>query len=261
MAFLPDLASHKLGKLRAPKGIRVRRRIISALNGKAERGPVRQRLCQGLNLGDLRRLQLAAARGEFLIRKLFPAAPELMGLLALMLLQHARSAARFSPDGELILLDDQDRGLWNHDAIAQGLALIDKAMRHRDPGPYQVQAAIAALHARAAKPADTDWAGIDALYGALEIMQPSPVITLNRAVAVSKTKGPDAALAMIEPLAEPLAGYFHFHGLRGGLLKQLGREREAREAFGQAIALANTPAEAAHIRQHLDALSRDEAEA
>jgi RNA polymerase sigma-70 factor (ECF subfamily) len=202
-----------------------------------------------------------AIRLARLLLRLFSAAPELMGLLALMLLQHARSAARFSEDGELILLDDQDRRLWNHDAIAQGLALIDKAMRHQDPGPYQVQAAIAAIHARAPTPADTDWSAIDALYGALEVMQPSPVITLNRAVAVSKMKGPEAALVMIEPLAEPLAGYFHFHGLKGALLKQLGRDREAREAFGQAIALANTPAEAAHIRQHLDALSRDAAEA
>jgi RNA polymerase sigma-70 factor (ECF subfamily) len=195
-----------------------------------------------------------AIRLARLLLRLFPAAPELMGLLALMLLQHARSAARFSAEGELILLDDQDRRLWNHDAIAQGLALIDKAMRHQDPGPYQVQAAIAALHARAPTPADTDWARIDALYSALEVMQPSPVITLNRAVAVSKVRGPQAALDMIEPLSGPLSGYFHFHGLKGGLLKQLGRDREARDAFGQAIALANTPAEAAHIRQHLDAL-------
>jgi RNA polymerase sigma-70 factor (ECF subfamily) len=130
-------------------------------------------------------------------------------------------------------------------------------MRHRRTGPYQVQAAIAALHARAALPEDTDWTQIDLLYGTLEVLQPSPVVTLNRAVAVSKVRGPEAALQMIEPLAERLAGYFHFFGVRGALLMQLGRNEEAREAFDRAIALANTSAEAAHIRTHLDRLIRD----
>jgi RNA polymerase sigma-70 factor (ECF subfamily) len=141
--------------------------------------------------------------------------------------------------------------------IAEGLALIDKAMRHRRPGPYQVQAAIAALHARAARPEDTDWAGIDRLYATLERMQPSPVVTLNRAVAVAKVRGPEDALAMIEPLAPRLSGYFHFFGLKGALLMRLGRAAEARVAFDRAIALANTAAEAAHIRMHLDRLTRD----
>jgi RNA polymerase sigma-70 factor (ECF subfamily) len=140
--------------------------------------------------------------------------------------------------------------------IAEGLALIDKAMRHRRAGPYQIQAAIAALHARAKTPADTDWEEIALLYEALERIQPSPVITLNRAVAVSKTKGADAALELIAPLAEALDGYFHFHGLKGNLFLQLGRDRDARLAFDRAIALANTPAEAAHIRTHLDRLSQ-----
>jgi RNA polymerase sigma-70 factor, ECF subfamily len=135
--------------------------------------------------------------------------------------------------------------------------LIDKAMRHRRGGPYQIQAAIAALHARAAKPEDTDWTQIDLLYGALEIMQPSPVVTLNRAVAVSKVRGPAAALEMIEPLGERLSSYFHFFGVRGAFLMQLGRNDEARVAFDRAIALANTSAEAAHIRMHLDRLMRD----
>jgi RNA polymerase sigma-70 factor (ECF subfamily) len=138
--------------------------------------------------------------------------------------------------------------------IAEGLALIDKAIRHGRPGPYQMQAAIAALHARAARPQDTDWAQIDLLYAALEHMQPSPVITLNRAVAVSKLRGAEAALAMIEPLEDRLSGYFHFFGVKGGLLMQLGRARQARVAFDRAIALANTAAEAAHIRMHLDRL-------
>jgi RNA polymerase sigma-70 factor (ECF subfamily) len=200
-----------------------------------------------------------AIRLARLLLTLFPAEPEIMGLLALMRLQHARGRARFDGAGEIVLLEDQDRGLWDKDAIAEGLALIDKAMRHARRGPYQVQAAIAALHARAGKPEDTDWAQIDLLYGALEGLTPSPVVTLNRAVAVSKVAGADAALAMIEPLADRLAGYFHFHGLRGALLMQLHRDAEARDAFGRAIALAGTPAEAAHIRLHLDGLAADAA--
>jgi RNA polymerase sigma-70 factor (ECF subfamily) len=195
-----------------------------------------------------------AIRLARLLLRLFPAEPEIMGLLALLVLQHARAPARFDANGSLVLLDDQDRARWDRARIAEGFALIDKAMRHRRRGPYQIQAAIAALHARAAKPAETDWAQIDLLYAALEELQPSPVVTLNRAVAVSKVRGPEAALAMVEPLESRLAGYFHFHGLRGALLQTLGRGREAREAFSQAIALANSPAEAAHIRMHLDRL-------
>ncbi len=199
-----------------------------------------------------------AIRLARILLRLFKTEPEIMGLTALMLLQHARARARFDADGQIVLLDDQDRSLWDGKLIAEGLALIDKAMRHRRPGPYLVQAAIAALHARAARPQDTDWAQIDRLYGTLEQMQPSPVVTLNRAVAVSKVQGPEAALAMIEPLASRLSGYFHFFGARGAFLLQLGRDEEARAAFGEAIALANTAAEAAHIRQHLDRLAQGE---
>ncbi|MGA0564745.1 RNA polymerase sigma factor [Ancylobacter sp. VNQ12] len=195
-----------------------------------------------------------AIRLARLLLRLFQAEPEIMGLAALMLLQHARAAARFDGDGAVILLDNQDRRLWNKAMIAEGLALLDKAVRHRQPGPYQVQAAIAALHARAERPEDTDWAQIDLLYGTLEIMQPSPVVTLNRAVAISKLRGPAAALAMVDPLGDRLAGYFHYHGLRGALLMQLGRTSEAREGFMTAISLASTAAEAAHIRSHLDGL-------
>ena len=214
----------------------------SARSGEA---PLRAPLCE------------EAIRLARLLLRLFPSEPEIMGLVALLLLQHARAAARFDAEGQIVLLDDQDRGRWNRDLIAQALALIDKAMRHDRPGPYQVQAAIAALHARAARPQDTDWAQIDSLYAALERMQPSPVITLNRAVAVAKVRGPAAALEMIEPLAPRLSGYFHFFGVKGALLMQLGRAEEARLAFDRAIALANTAAEAAHIRMHLDRLMRD----
>src|SRR6201997_2777280 len=207
---------------------------------------------------DIRKpLSEEAIRLARLLLRLFPGEPEIMGLTALLLLQHARADARFDAQGDLILLDDQDRTLWNQKLIVEGLARIGKAMRHRRSGAYQIQAAIAALHARAAKPEDTDWQQIDLLYGALELVQPSPVVTLNRAVAVSKVKGAQAALDMIEPLAPRLANYFHFFGVRGAFLMQLGRNEEARVAFDRAIALANTSAEAAHIRMHLDRLMRD----
>lgn len=198
-----------------------------------------------------------AIRLARLLLRLFQTEPEIMGLTALMLLQHARVPARFDADGEIVLLEDQDRTLWSRKMIDEGLALVDKALRHRKPGPYQVQAAIAALHARAARAEDTDWQEIELLYAMLERMQPSPVVTLNRAVAVAKVHGPEAALCVIEPLEERLSGYFHFFGLKGGLLMQLGRSEEARTAFDQAIALANTAAEAAHIRQHIDRLTKE----
>ena len=190
-----------------------------------------------------------------LLLRLFPAEPEIMALTALLLLQHARARARFDAEGSVVLLEEQDRQRWDKKLIAEGLALVEKALRHRRPGPYQVQAAIAALHARAQHPQDTDWAQIDLLYGALERMQPSPVVTLNRAVAAAKVRGAEAALAMIEPLADKLDRYFYFHGARGAFLIALGRSQEARVAFDRAIALANTPAEATHIRQQLDRLA------
>jgi RNA polymerase sigma-70 factor (ECF subfamily) len=197
-----------------------------------------------------------AIRLARLLLRLFPSEPEIMGLTALMLLQHARAEARLNADGQIILLDDQDRARWDAGLIHEGLALLDKALRHAQPGPMQVQAAIAALHARAAKAEDTDWARIVQLYTTLERMQPSPVIALNRAVAVSKADSPAVALELIEPLAPALANYFYFFGVKGALLQQLGRDEEARVAFDRAIALARTPAEAAHIRQHLDKLSQ-----
>jgi RNA polymerase sigma-70 factor (ECF subfamily) len=200
-----------------------------------------------------------AIRLARLLLRLFAAEPEIMGLTAMLLLQHARTAARLDADGgAIILLEDQDRTRWDRAMIAEGLALLDKAMRHRRPGPYQVQAAIAALHARATRPEDTDWNEIDALYATLERMQPSPVVTLNRAVAVSKAKGAAPALEMIEPLALQLSGYFYYFGVKGALLLQLGRREEARIAFDHAIACANTIAEAAHIRMQIDRLIKED---
>jgi len=198
-----------------------------------------------------------AVRLARLLLRLFPAEPEMMGLLALMLLQQSRAAARFDADGDVVLLQDQDRTLWNRRAIAEGLALIDKALRHHKPGAFQIQAALAGLHARAAQSDDTDWAQIELLYLALETVQPSPVATLNRAVAVAKLRGPGAALALIEPLAPRLAAYYPYHGARGAFLLQLGRRDEARVAFNRTVALAESAADAGHIRRHLDRLLRE----
>ena len=195
-----------------------------------------------------------AIRLARLLLELFPGEPELMGLAALLLLQHARADARLDAGGMVVLLEDQDRARWNRALIAEGLALVEGALRQRRPGPYQLQAAIAATHAQAAHAGDTDWAEIDRLYAALETLQPSPVVTLNRAVAVHKLHGPQTALALTEPLAGALDGYFHFHGLQGALLMQLERADEARAAFARALGMARTAAEAAHIRTMLDRL-------
>lgn len=197
-----------------------------------------------------------AIRLARLLLRLFPGEPEMLGLTALMLLQSSRSKARLDAQGAIVLLEDQDRGLWDRDRIAEALAVLDKALRHARPGPYQVQAAIAALHARAPRFEDTDWAEIEQLYAALERLQPSPVVSLNRAVAVGKLRGPTAALAMVDALAKDLPGYFYFFGVRGALLTDLGRPDEAREAFDRALALAKSPAEAAHIRLQIDRLTR-----
>lgn len=198
-----------------------------------------------------------AIRLARLLLRMFPAEPEIMGLTALLLLQHARTPARLDAQGEIVLLEHQDRSRWDREMIDEGLVLVEKALRHWQPGPYQVQAAIAAVHCQAARAEDTDWAEIDKLYAVLERLQPSPVVSLNRAVAVAKTQGPAVALAMIEPLAGRLSGYFHYFGVKGAWLSELGRTEEARVAFDRAIALANTPAQAAHIRRHLDRLIAD----
>jgi RNA polymerase sigma-70 factor (ECF subfamily) len=192
--------------------------------------------------------------GRLLLR-LFPTDPEVYGLLALMLLQQSRAPARFDAGGELVLLDEQDRSLWNRTLIDEARLLLERAAIYQNPGPYQLQAAIAALHVHAARPEDTAWKEIDSLYLVLESQQPSPVTTLNRAVAVWKLRGPEAALRMIEPLNSELDAYFYFHGLRGALLKDLNRFDEAREELHRAIALAKSVAEAKLIRRELDRLA------
>jgi RNA polymerase sigma-70 factor (ECF subfamily) len=197
-----------------------------------------------------------AIRLARLLLTLFPAENEIMGLTALLLLQHARAPARLDADNAIVLLQDQDRSLWDRDMIAEGAALVTRALSARRPGPYQVQAAIAAIHAEAARFEDTDWAEIDQLYALLQRLQPSPVVSLNRAVAVAKIHGPAAALAMIEPLGEQLPGYFYFYGVKGALLKELGRVEDAREAFERALALSNTAAEADHIKMQIDQLKK-----
>ncbi len=197
-----------------------------------------------------------AIRLARLLVRLFPGEPEILGLTALLLLQHSRTPARVDADGAIVLLEDQDRAQWNREWIDEGLALLDKAARHAQPGPYQLQASIAAAHARAERAADTDWVLIEQHYADLERLQPSPVVKLNRAVATAKARGAEFALPMLELLAEPLDGYFHYHGVKGWLLMQLGRADEARVAFNQAIALAHTAAEATQIRIYLDQLTR-----
>ncbi len=209
----------------------------------------------GAEAGAREPLCREAIRLGRLLLRLFPAEPEIHGLVALMLLQHARSPARLDEHGQLVLLEDQARSRWDRQAIAEGLALLDKAIRHHTPGAYQVQAAIAALHARAKTAAETDWAQIERLYATLERLQPSPVVTLNRAVAVARLSGPEDALALLAPLDERLDGYFYYHGARGAFLDQLGRAGEARAAYSRAIGLAGSAAEAAYIRQQLDRLA------
>jgi RNA polymerase sigma factor (sigma-70 family) len=186
-----------------------------------------------------------------LLHRLMPREPEVLGLLALMLLHESRAAARFDGWGRLIRLADQDRGRWDKSLAAEASALLDRAIALRKPGPYQVQAAIAALHAEAADYSQTDWEQIRLLYDRLQCMTPSPVVQLNRAVATRYAFGPHEALAEVEPLAAELADYRLFHAVRAELLTAVGRDADARIANERALALAANPAERDLITRRL----------
>ena len=186
-----------------------------------------------------------------LLDRLMPREPEVAGLLALLLLHESRAATRFDGWGRLVRLQDQDRSAWNQPLMAEATRLLDQAIARRASGPYQVQAAIAALHAQAEDYDHTDWRQIRLLYGRLQELTPSPVVLLNRAVATRYVQGPRAALAEIEPLAGELDGYRLFHALRAGLLTGLGRDDEARAASERALALAGNPAERELIARRL----------
>ncbi|MFD7969412.1 RNA polymerase sigma factor [Streptomyces clavifer] len=194
-----------------------------------------------------------AIRLARILRALLPAERETAGLLALMLLVHARRDARTGPDGAIVLLDDQDRGRWDHAMIEEGARLVVTALEGGPPGPYGVQAAIAALHDEADSVATTDWPQIVALYDVLRALAPSPVVALNRAVAVAMRDGPEAGLALLDDLAgEPRLRAYHPYAIaRADLLHRLGRRAEAAVAYRKALSLAGTEPERAHARGRL----------
>ena len=192
-----------------------------------------------------RELCAEAIRLGRVLAELMPDEPEVLGLLALMLLIDARRAARTTPDGRLVLLADQDRGRWDRDRIAEGQAIVRRCLRRNQPGPYQLQAAVNAVHSDAPVAAATDWEQIVALYDQLLALAPSPVVALNRAVAVAEVEGPAAALALVDGLE--LDGYHLFHAVRADLLRRLGRDAEATLAYDAAIARAENAAERAFL--------------
>lgn len=206
---------------------------------------------------ELTRAELSgeAIRLGRLLRELLPE-PEVSGLLALMLLQESRRAARTSPTGELILLADQDRGRWNREQIAEGVALVEQALRSRRFGAFTIQAAIAAVHSEATRAEDTDWPQIVALYDALLRLAPSPVIELNRAVAVALRDGPAEGLKLVEAILErgELAGYHLAHSARADFCRRLGRSQEARLSYQRALALTQQEPERRFLRKRLQEL-------
>jgi RNA polymerase sigma-70 factor (ECF subfamily) len=202
---------------------------------------VRDRLCE------------EALRLVRLLDELMPEQPEVEGLLALVLLHSARSAARTGGDGELIALEEQDRSRWDRHRIEEGCALVERALRRGSVGPYQVQAAIAALHAEAAGPERTDWPQIAGLYTVLLRLQPSPVVELNRAVAVGMAAGAEAGLSLLDDIAArgELEGYHHLEASRAELLVRAGRVEEAEVSYRRAIELCSNPVERAYLRRRL----------
>jgi RNA polymerase sigma-70 factor (ECF subfamily) len=189
-----------------------------------------------------------------LLAELMPDEPEVMGLLALMLLIESRRATRTTPDGDLVLLADQDRSRWDHGLIAEGQAIVRACLRRNQPGPYQVQAAINAVHSDAPVAAATDWWQILALYDQLLSLAPSPVVALHRAVAVAEVEGPDAALTLVDGL--DLGGYHLFHAIRADLLRRLGRNAESALAYEAAIARTDNATERDFLQRSRQALAR-----
>ncbi|MEV6521348.1 sigma-70 family RNA polymerase sigma factor [Longispora sp. NPDC051575] len=204
---------------------------------------------------DLLRVDLAdeAVRLARLLVTLMPDEPEAAGLLALMLLHDARRASRVDPAGDLVTLEEQDRATWDRPRIAEAVAVLDGALRRGRPGPYQVQAAVAAVHAEAPDAASTDWPQIAGLYARLAELTPGPVVELNRAVAVAMADGPEAGLRLVEGLAAggALAGYHLLPATGADLLRRLGRYPEAAEAYRRALALAPTDAERRYLARRL----------
>jgi RNA polymerase sigma-70 factor (ECF subfamily) len=206
---------------------------------------------------DLLRTDLAAEaiRLARTLSQLMPDEPEAPALLALMLFHHARRAGRVDADGALVPLEEQDRTSWDREMIAEGVALLDRALRREQPGPYQVQAAIAACHATAPSAADTDWQEIALLYEELARMTGSPVVELNRAVAVAMAHGPDAGLVLVDALEAQLAGYPYLHATRADLLRRLERRDEAVVAYRRARELTTAEGERRYLDRRLAALT------
>jgi RNA polymerase sigma-70 factor (ECF subfamily) len=202
---------------------------------------------------DLVRVDLAveAIRLGRTLTDLMPDEPEARGLLALMLLHHARRTGRVDGAGELVPLEAQDRARWDATMITEGETQLERALRRQRPGPYQVQAAIAACHATAPSAADTDWHEIALLYGELARMTSSPVVELNRAVAIAMADGPDAGLALVDGLAGQLDAYQYLHATRADLLRRLGRHDEAAHAYARALDLTTAPAERKYLARRL----------
>ena len=204
--------------------------------------------------GSLTRHDLSgeAIRLGRLLSELLPE-PEVMGLLALMLLQDSRRAARTSPTGDLILLEDQDRSLWNRDQIAEGSSLVERALSSRQIGPYTLQAAIAAVHAEASSPAATDWAQIVGLYDVLMRAEPSPVVELNRAAAVAMRDGPLTGLTLVDAILArgDLVNYHLAHAARADLCRRLGRTADARASYERALALTQQEPERRFLQRRL----------
>lgn len=200
-------------------------------------------------------LTVEAIRLTRLIRALMPEDGEVAGLLALMLLTDARSTARVSPSGELVTLVEQDRGTWDAALIAEGHQLVRERLAARvPPGRYQILAAISAVHTSARDVRDTDWSQVVALYDQLVRLDPSPVIALNRAIAVAELDGPEVALAAVDRLEDTLAGYHAYHATRADLLRRLGRSQKSRAAYDKAIELAGNTAEIAYLTRRRDQL-------